>query len=260
MHAIRLAVEAIKANIPCKNINCNHPYEYIALPNNKVFKCIQPYAIKLKPFAIMDKHRLMKAALKPIIHATILCYIKISCSSPTKNCGQLIFNAGLVTYWNSCTIEHQNGQYKPQPDVKHCVNQEKLNELPKTRHATASSLTINSIKPYKFDDIHNIGEDQLIIENEHLHSMMHLLNKDIDSFILNNNQTNLNDLSNSHISTCDYQNLEILNANISESRFTQPKLNNLNSHIEDNENTSLSQRRRIENSALEELFKEQNIS
>ncbi|CAG8831893.1 37845_t:CDS:2, partial [Gigaspora margarita] len=101
-----------------------------------------------------------------------------------------------------------------------------FNGLPKTRHATASSLTINSIKPYKFDDIHNIGEDQLIIENEHLHSMMHSLNKDIDSFILNNNQTNLDDLSNSHISTCDYQNLEIQNANISESRFTQPKLNN----------------------------------
>ncbi|CAG8825396.1 25775_t:CDS:2, partial [Gigaspora rosea] len=34
----------------------------------------------------------------------------------------------------------------------------------------------------------------------------------------------------------------------------------LNLHIKDNENTSPSQRRRIENSALEELFKEQNIS
>ncbi|KAF0525248.1 gephyrin: PROVISIONAL [Gigaspora margarita] len=74
MHTIRLAVKAIKANISCKNINCNHPYEYIALPNNKVFTHIQPCAIELKPFAMMDKYQLMKAALKPIIHATILCY------------------------------------------------------------------------------------------------------------------------------------------------------------------------------------------
>ncbi|RIB10832.1 hypothetical protein C2G38_2043175 [Gigaspora rosea] len=56
MHTIRLAVEAIKANIPCKDINCNYPYEYIALPNNKGFKRIQPCAIEWKPFAMMDKH------------------------------------------------------------------------------------------------------------------------------------------------------------------------------------------------------------
>ncbi|CAG8831437.1 5890_t:CDS:2, partial [Gigaspora rosea] len=99
----------------------------------------------------------------------------------------------------------------------------KPSELPKTRHATASSLAINSVKPHKFDDIHNIGEDQLIVENEHLHSTMHSLNKDIDSFILNDDQTNLNDLSNSHISICD---LETQNTDISESQFTQPKLNN----------------------------------
>ncbi|RIB20947.1 hypothetical protein C2G38_2178008 [Gigaspora rosea] len=97
-------------------------------------------------------------------------------------------------------------------------------------------------------------------------------------------------LSNSYISICD---LETQNTDISESQFTQSKLNNplvpivenknmshsiekrqtkgtqnnkhkikldLNSCIKNNKNTSPSQRRRIENSALKELFKEQNIS
>ncbi|CAG8487533.1 19048_t:CDS:2 [Gigaspora rosea] len=77
MHIIRLAVEAIKVNIPCKDINCNHPYEYIALPNNKGFKRIQPCAIEWKPFAMMDRHRPTKAALKPIIRSTILCWFHI---------------------------------------------------------------------------------------------------------------------------------------------------------------------------------------
>ncbi|KAF0512380.1 gephyrin: PROVISIONAL [Gigaspora margarita] len=40
IYTIRLAVEAIKANTPCQNASCKHPYEYITLPNNKGFKCI----------------------------------------------------------------------------------------------------------------------------------------------------------------------------------------------------------------------------
>ncbi|RIB12487.1 hypothetical protein C2G38_2200515 [Gigaspora rosea] len=77
MHTIRLAVEAIKANIPCKNINCEHSYEYVTLPNNKGFKHIRSCAIEWKLFAMMDKHRPTKAALMPIIHSTILCWFHI---------------------------------------------------------------------------------------------------------------------------------------------------------------------------------------
>ncbi|KAF0465231.1 proteophosphoglycan ppg4 [Gigaspora margarita] len=77
MYTIRLAVEAIKANIPCNNINCEHSYEYVVLSNNKGFKRIRPCAIKWRPFAMMDKHRPTKAALMPIIHSTILCWFHI---------------------------------------------------------------------------------------------------------------------------------------------------------------------------------------
>ncbi|CAG8507221.1 8491_t:CDS:2 [Scutellospora calospora] len=260
INTIRLAVEAIKANIPCKNINCEHLYEYIILPNNKGFKCIRPCAIEWKPFAMIDKHRPTKAALKPIIHGTILCWfyimqtfrnhfrtqkidwnlrypialafkiigrcrsitearemaieyknfinslpisvntkaffindlednwlsqewilsfidsgrlpnkedesnvkpwttnnftermnktfeerysgtqtvltfierlygIKIARSNLTENCSQLIFNAGLVTYWNLHTIEHQNGLSRLQPDITRRINQGKLKVL-----------------------------------------------------------------------------------------------------------------------------------
>ncbi|CAG8683545.1 22058_t:CDS:2, partial [Racocetra persica] len=56
MHIIRLAVEVIKANISCKNMNCEHSYEYVILPNNKRFKRIRLCAIEWKPFAMIDKH------------------------------------------------------------------------------------------------------------------------------------------------------------------------------------------------------------
>ncbi|CAG8669079.1 17737_t:CDS:2, partial [Cetraspora pellucida] len=41
----------------------------------------------------------------------------------------LVFNAGLVTYWNSRTIEHQNGLYRPQPDIVRRINQGRLKVL-----------------------------------------------------------------------------------------------------------------------------------
>ncbi|CAG8697434.1 288_t:CDS:2, partial [Gigaspora rosea] len=227
MHTIRLAVEAIKANIPCKNMNCEHSYEYVTLPNNKGFKRIRSCAIEWKPFAMMDKHRPTKATLTPIIHALafkivgrcrsiveakeiaieynnfinslpistkakaffirdfeenwlsqewILCFIdggrlpsqedefnakpwttnnftermnrtiegqysgtqtvltfierlydiKVVHSNITENCGHLVFNAGLVTYWNSRSIEHQNGLHRSQPDILRRINQGRL--------------------------------------------------------------------------------------------------------------------------------------
>ncbi|CAG8824271.1 17650_t:CDS:2, partial [Cetraspora pellucida] len=236
MHTIRLAVEAIKANIPCRNVDCEHPYEYITLPNNKGFKHIRSCAIEWKPFAVMNKHRPTKAALKPIIRDTILFWFHIMqtfrnhfrtqkidwslrypialafkivgrCRSvfeakemaieyksfiyslpiyieakaffvrnlkenwisqkwilgfidggrlpnyedgtnvrpwTTNNFTErmnrtieerysgiqtLVFNAGLVTYWNSRTIEHQNGLYRPQPDIVHRINQGRLKVL-----------------------------------------------------------------------------------------------------------------------------------
>lgn len=66
---------------------------------------------------------------------TVLTFIerlygtKIARSNLTENCGQLIFNAGLVTYWNSRTIEHQNGLSRSQPDITRRINQGKLKVL-----------------------------------------------------------------------------------------------------------------------------------
>ncbi|CAG8619162.1 13304_t:CDS:2 [Dentiscutata heterogama] len=153
--------------------------------------------------------------------------------------------------------------------------------------------------PYKFDNRHNIGvEDQKTTGNEvnrqvHLNSMVHSLNENIDSFTLNDNQINHNNLSNPHISICDYHDQEtiiIQNTDSSELQFNQPKSNNPlvpivenknilyfiekcqskrirnNKHKDSNlnekssENVPPSRRRKIENSALKDLFNEQEIN
>ncbi|CAG8839814.1 33343_t:CDS:2, partial [Gigaspora margarita] len=75
-------------------------------------------------------------------------------------------------------------------------------ELPKTRHATS---IINNIIPHKFDNRHNIGVDD---QKTTKMNAVHLLNENIDSFTLNNDQTNHDNSkksSNPHISIYDDQ-------------------------------------------------------
>ncbi|CAG8579519.1 2465_t:CDS:2 [Gigaspora rosea] len=177
MHTIRLAVEAIRANIPCKNINCDHPYEYIALPNNKGFKSLAfkiigrcrsiseakeiaikyknfinllPISTQAKAFFILDleENWLYKEWILGFIDSRRLPsqkdepHAKLRTTNNfterinrtiekrfSENCGQLVFSVGFVIYWNSHTIEHQNGLCRLQSDVIHCINQGKLKVL-----------------------------------------------------------------------------------------------------------------------------------
>ena len=56
-HTIRLAIEAIKQNIPCNNTNCIYEYQYIELANRKGFMRIRRCAQEWHPYAIIDKHK-----------------------------------------------------------------------------------------------------------------------------------------------------------------------------------------------------------
>ncbi|KAF0450146.1 proteophosphoglycan ppg4 [Gigaspora margarita] len=76
-YTIRMAVQAIKANIPCNDPNCLHRYQYIDLPKRMGFRCQLECTSNWNPLAMMDKHRPTKLALQGLIHGTILCWFHI---------------------------------------------------------------------------------------------------------------------------------------------------------------------------------------
>lgn len=73
-HTIRLAVQAVKQNIPCYDSVCEHPYQYIELENHKGFMRVRDCAPAWNPFAMIDKHRPTKRALQSIVRGVILCW------------------------------------------------------------------------------------------------------------------------------------------------------------------------------------------
>ncbi|KAF0438408.1 proteophosphoglycan ppg4 [Gigaspora margarita] len=74
---IRLAVQAVKANIPCDNPQCTHQYQYIDLPNRCGFKRICECTSYWNPLAMMDKHRPTKLALQNLVRGTTLCWFHV---------------------------------------------------------------------------------------------------------------------------------------------------------------------------------------
>jgi hypothetical protein len=78
--SIQLAVLAVKNNIPCNDNNCSHEWFYEDLPNEKgfqrVLKCNKNSQI-WKPFAMIDKSRPTKSAVKDILQGTFLCWFHV---------------------------------------------------------------------------------------------------------------------------------------------------------------------------------------
>ncbi|RIB12486.1 hypothetical protein C2G38_2200514 [Gigaspora rosea] len=139
-------------------------------------------------------------------------------------------------------------------------------ELPKQRHATVELSKINSTKPCELKD------DQIIVENEH-------------SFTINDNDSNFGDFAESSSSQPIFEQstsnnksrsrnpLVPIKENVNMSYFVELRqtkrtrnnkrkaaLGECSDSIDKNANALQLQRRKIENSALEELFEEQNIS
>ncbi|CAG8738871.1 13413_t:CDS:2 [Cetraspora pellucida] len=65
-YTIQLAVQAVKANIPCNNPHYGWGFK-------RIRECISYW----NPLAIMDKHRLTKLALQNLVRGTILCWFHI---------------------------------------------------------------------------------------------------------------------------------------------------------------------------------------
>ena len=78
--SIQLTVLAIKNNIPCDDNNCSYEWFYEDLPNKKKFqrvlKCNKSLQI-WKPFAMINKNRPIKFAIKDILYGTFLCWFHI---------------------------------------------------------------------------------------------------------------------------------------------------------------------------------------
>ncbi|RHZ45370.1 hypothetical protein Glove_680g85 [Diversispora epigaea] len=76
--SIRLAVNAVKQNIPCNNSDCNHPWHYENLSNNKGFKRIRDCNNQIwNPYIMIDKHRPSKLGVEGLVRGTILCWFHI---------------------------------------------------------------------------------------------------------------------------------------------------------------------------------------
>jgi hypothetical protein len=78
--SIQLAVLAIKNNIPCDDNNCSHKWFYEDLPNKKGFQRVLKCNKSLqtwKPFAMIDKSRPTKSAIKDILRGTFLCWFHV---------------------------------------------------------------------------------------------------------------------------------------------------------------------------------------
>ncbi|CAG8736943.1 12029_t:CDS:2, partial [Rhizophagus irregularis] len=134
---IRMAILAVKQNIPCNDNNCEHNWYYEDLHDAKGFKRVRPCSQNhlWNPYMMIDKHRPSKLGIEGLtcsttnnftkrIHRTIesnysekqtvlsflerLYGIKLSRNNLTENSGQNNFEAGLVTLFNTQSIEQQN--------------------------------------------------------------------------------------------------------------------------------------------------------
>ncbi len=78
-HTIRLAILALKNNIPCTQSNCDHSWYYEDLPDNIGFRRITTCSNQSlwNPIAIIDKYRLTKLGVNGLLHETILCWFYI---------------------------------------------------------------------------------------------------------------------------------------------------------------------------------------
>ncbi|RHZ89429.1 hypothetical protein Glove_14g63 [Diversispora epigaea] len=75
---IRLGVSAVKQNIPCNDLNCNHSWHYENFPNNKGFKRIRDCNNQIwNPYVMIDKHRPSKLGVEGLVRGTILCWFHI---------------------------------------------------------------------------------------------------------------------------------------------------------------------------------------
>ncbi|CAB4408490.1 unnamed protein product [Rhizophagus irregularis] len=76
---IRMAVSAVKQNIPCNNNNCEHNWYYEDLHDAKGFKRICPCSQNnlWNPYMMIDKHRPSKLGIEGLTCGAILCWFHI---------------------------------------------------------------------------------------------------------------------------------------------------------------------------------------
>ena len=76
---IRLAIQAVKQNIPCSREECNHEWYYQDLPSGRGFERISSCAnVQLwNPLAIIDKYHPSKIAIQNLLRGSILCWFHI---------------------------------------------------------------------------------------------------------------------------------------------------------------------------------------
>ena len=75
---IRLALDAIKKNIPCNNEFCEHKWYYENLLSGNGFQRVRECQnSNWKPYIMIDKHRPSKLAIQNILHKPILCWFHI---------------------------------------------------------------------------------------------------------------------------------------------------------------------------------------
>ncbi|GBB97117.1 hypothetical protein RclHR1_02920002 [Rhizophagus clarus] len=77
-HTIRLAIDAIKKNIPCDNEFCEHKWYYENLLSGNGFQRVRECQNNnWKPYILIDKHRPSKIAIQNALHKPILCWFHI---------------------------------------------------------------------------------------------------------------------------------------------------------------------------------------
>ncbi|CAB4495143.1 unnamed protein product [Rhizophagus irregularis] len=77
-HTIKLAIDAIKKNIPCDNEFCEHKWYYENLLSGNGFQRVRECQNNnWKPYILIDKHRPSKLAIQNASHKPILCWFHI---------------------------------------------------------------------------------------------------------------------------------------------------------------------------------------
>jgi hypothetical protein len=72
---VHYAITAIRENIPCSREDCEHPWYYEYLPNERGFKRIRKCSEKLwNPIAMIDQNLSIKKALDGLVAGTCLSW------------------------------------------------------------------------------------------------------------------------------------------------------------------------------------------
>lgn len=76
---IRMAILAVKQNIPCNDNNCEHNWYYEDLHDAKGFKRVRPCSQNhlWNPYMMIDKHRPSKLGIEGLTCGVILCWFHI---------------------------------------------------------------------------------------------------------------------------------------------------------------------------------------